>query len=93
MKLPIWLYHERQYDDFWRVRRFGSRRPLRVVVTIIDGDEFMPGCVMAAIGRAGIQVGPEDGVSEGFTSMPKGSRCKLFSLRKGIGIGVTWEGR
>ncbi len=27
-----------------------------------------------------------------FTSMPRNSRCKLFSLREGIGLGVRWEG-
>lgn len=89
MKLPIWLYLKRE-DKYLRVRRYGSRRPLRVVLTIIDGDDF-PRCVMAAVGRLGIQTGPDDGISEGFTSMPKGSHCKLFSLRNGLGLGVTWE--
>jgi hypothetical protein len=91
VKLPIWLYHERNHDGIWRVRRYGSRRPLRVVLTVIDGDDDMSTCVMGAVGRLGVQVGPEDGVSEGFTSMPKGSRCKLFSLHNGIGLGLTWE--
>lgn len=92
-KLPLWLYCKRE-DDFMRVRRYGSRRPLRVVVTTITFDDGWPqGCVMAAIGRFGVQVGPEDGIGEGFTSMPKGSRCKLVSLGHGRGLGVTWESR
>ena len=94
MKLPIWLYLKREHDNgSLRVRRYGSRRPLRLVLTIIDGDPYgMPACWMLAIGKLGIQIGPEDGVSEGFTSMPPGSRCKLWSLRRGIGLGLTWEG-
>lgn len=97
MSLPIWLYEKRVFDGgYFRVRRYGSRRPLRFVVTILDGDPIapdlgMPPSYMAAIGRLGIQWGPEDGISEGFTSMPRGSRCRLFSLRRGIGLGLTWE--
>jgi hypothetical protein len=96
-RVPAWLY-ERREDGLLRSRRWGSRRPLRVCLMILDDPPSKSHLQMAAsymfcIGRLGVQWGPEDGVSEGFTSMPRGSRCRLFSLRSGIGIGVTWEAR
>ncbi len=98
MKLPIWLYAKRD-DGVLRIRRYGSRRPLRVVATIIDSpNERGSGYGLASsymfdVGRLGVQFGPEGGVDAGFSSMPRGSRCKLFSLRGGLAIGLTWEAR
>ena len=77
------------------MHHFDSRRPLRLCLTILDEADHkygMPPSYMFALGKLGVQYGPEDGVSEGFTSMPRNSRCKLFSLRNGMGLGVTWDG-
>lgn len=98
MNLPIWLYQERWLGRAGglRLRRYGSRRPLRLCLTVLDeadGRYSMPPSYMFALGKLGIQYGPEDGVSEGFTSMPRGARCKLFSLPNGLGLGLTWDGR
>lgn len=102
MQLPKWLYNEKRVGGL-RVVRYGSRRPLRFVLTIVeegsildglgaDSKYALPPSYLFAIGKLGVQVGPEVAVTEGWMSMPRGSRCKLFSLRNGIGIGLTWEG-
>lgn len=89
--IPKWLYEKRDRYGL-RTRRWGSRKPLRVVFTIIDGDNF-PAAYLFAIGRAGVQFGPEDGITEGHAGMPRGSRCKAWFPRRGYALGVSWEAR
>lgn len=89
--LPKWLYEERVDRYGFRTRRWGSRRPLRLVLTIFDGDEW-PAAYMLGIGKLGVQVGPEDGVTEGHAGMPPGSRAHAWFPRRGWAIGVSWDG-
>lgn len=89
--IPAWLYENRRYEFGLRVRRFGSRYPLRLVLTICSGGTLPPSYLFA-IGKLGLQFGPEDGVVEGHAGMPSGSRYKTWFLPRGFAVGVSWDG-
>lgn len=92
-RLPLWLYDKRVDRLGGRVRRFGSRRPLRVVLTVVDRDKYLADSYLFSVGRLGVQFGPAEGVAAGFTSLPRGSRSRLWEFRDGRGLGMFWEGR
>lgn len=91
---PAWLYQRRE-DRLSRTRRWGSRRPLRVVFTIMDEpgpDPWIPPCYMLGLGKLGVQFGPDEGLLEGHAGMPKGSCGRVFFLPNGRGVGLSWDG-
>lgn len=92
--LPEWLFLKRisPYDV---TLRFGSRRPLRVCLTIFKDAEKssaypMPTAYLFCIGRFGLQWGPEDGILEGQGGLPRGSKSHAW-FRQGMALGITWE--
>jgi hypothetical protein len=94
VKLPIWLYHERRtkYD---RTRRWGSRRPLRVCVTLIDEpdtppEDRMARALLGCVWRLHFSYGAAGGVESGHAGM----RCvweHVFYRRSGMALGIAWE--
>lgn len=76
-----------------RVLRFGSRRPLRIVLTIVDSSTLDPNYLLS-IGPLGIQYGPFGGVLAGHADMPPGSRSRDWPCpwSAGKAIGLTWDG-
>lgn len=88
--LPIWLYEKRE-DPYLRIRRYGSRRPLRACLTIVDGGSLAPSYLFA-LGRLGLQLGPVGGIAEGHASMPPGCRRRVvYESSRGLGAGVSWD--
>jgi hypothetical protein len=96
VSLPKWLYHKRE-GDFDVIWRLGSRRPLRLVLTILQTKPMaegyvMPTSVMLGVGAVGIQWGPVEGLLAGQQGMPPGSRGWVRELNRGLGIGVSLDG-
>ena len=90
--IPAWLYLKREDRYGGRIYRFGSRKPLRVCLTVMS-DPYMATCYMLALGKLGLQFGPAEGIVEGHAGMPPGSRSTLVrEFSDGRGVGVSWDG-
>ena len=90
MKLPAWLYHRSGDLEEVLVRRWGSRRPLRMVFTIIS-DAYSGSDYLLSLGKLGIQYGGQDAISEGHKLAPPGTRSRIRYLHSGRALGLTWE--
>lgn len=90
IKIPIWLY-DRQERHGLRTRRWGSAKPLGVVITLLDEPErpdFAPSW-LCAVGRLHLSYGPSGGVEGGHSSLPRGSRDRIFYGRNGLAVGIA----
>lgn len=98
MRTPPWIYSKREYSEGTRIRRWGSRRPLRLALTIVDDNRTAPKhrhapVVILSLGPIGITYGPEDNVSEGYVGQPESAWWRwLLHFKSGTAIGINYDG-